>query len=375
LDTLQRRSSKRLQVVTARLTASEGPLRTALTELARLGIGERIVKSALAATIAWFLADQVPRESAPFVAALTAVYTMDLTILKSLRAAWQRIAGITLGIAMAFLAAELIGVHSWSAGLVILISLAIGLRLNLAPDGMTQVAGTAILVLVVRSTTEERSIYALTFLADTAIGTAIGLAVNSLFAPPNFVPAARRAVTALTGRLFDLMDQLATMVVDGITPEEATALSEAIGRLRIDLHAADESLSSAEESLRFNPLAQRQRSQLTAFHATDQRLESIVNHVQRLVDALASAHDAPWMQDRLFDESIANLVSATMFALGDTGFIQSADAKADLLAACADLLQRADRIHAALPGRSWVSLGQVVASARSLTEAIESTQS
>jgi hypothetical protein len=90
LDTLQRRSSKRLQVVTARLTASEGPLRTALTELARLGIGERIVKSALAATIAWFLADQVPRESAPFVAALTAVYTMDLTILKSLRAAWQR---------------------------------------------------------------------------------------------------------------------------------------------------------------------------------------------------------------------------------------------------------------------------------------------
>jgi hypothetical protein len=261
-------------------------------------------------------------------------------------------------------------VHSWSAGLVILISLAIGLRLNLAPDGMTQVAGTAILVLVVRSTTEERSIYALTFLADTAIGTAIGLAVNSLFAPPNFVPAARRAVTALTGRLFDLMDQLATMVVDGITPEEATALSEAIGRLRIDLHAADESLSSAEESLRFNPLAQRQRSQLTAFHATDQRLESIVNHVQRLVDALASAHDAPWMQDRLFDESIANLVSATMFALGDTGFIQSADAKADLLAACADLLQRADRIHAALPGRSWVSLGQVVASARSLTEVI-----
>jgi uncharacterized membrane protein YgaE (UPF0421/DUF939 family) len=299
----------------------------------------------------------------------------SLPILKSLRAAWQRIAGITLGIAMAFLAAELIGVHSWSAGLVILISLAIGLRLNLAPDGMTQVAGTAILVLVVRSTTEERSIYALTFLADTAIGTAIGLAVNSLFAPPNFVPAARRAVTALTGRLFDLMDQLATMVVDGITPEEATALSEAIGRLRIDLHAADESLSSAEESLRFNPLAQRQRSQLTAFHATDQRLESIVNHVQRLVDALASAHDAPWMQDRLFDESIANLVSATMFALGDTGFIQSADAKADLLAACADLLQRADRIHAALPGRSWVSLGQVVASARSLTEAIESTQS
>jgi uncharacterized membrane protein YgaE (UPF0421/DUF939 family) len=368
------RRQRGFQALAGRLTATEGPLRAALSELARRGIGERIVKSALAATLAWLIADQIPREAAPFVAALTAVYTMDLTILKSLRSAWQRIAGITLGIGVAFLAAEFVGVHSWSVGLVILASLVIGLRLNLEPDGMTQVAGTAIVVMVVRSTTEERSLYALTFLADTAIGTAVGLTVNSIFAPPNFVPAARRALAALTDRLTDLMDQLATMVVDGITPGEAQALSAAIGRLRLDLHAADESLSNAEESLRFNPLAHRQRSHLTAFHGTDHRLEQVVNQVQRLVDALGSAHDAPWMGNLSLTEALANVVSAATLTLGDMESGQSTELHADLTAAVDDLGKLANGLHSDLPGESWTSLGQIVESARALAAAITTPQ-
>ena len=114
MSVFNRQAQRHFQSLTAQLTATEGPLRLALNELNRFGIGERIVKSALAATIAWLVADQIPRENAPFVAALTAVYTMDLTILKSLRAAGQRLAGIALGIGMAFLAAEFLGVHSWS---------------------------------------------------------------------------------------------------------------------------------------------------------------------------------------------------------------------------------------------------------------------
>ena len=318
MTTLNRRTKRPLQAMTAQLMATEGPLRLALNELSRLGIGERIVKSALAATIAWLVAGQIPRENAPFVAALTAVYTMDLTILKSVRSAGQRLVGIGIGIAMAFLAAEFLGVHAWSVGLVILVSLVIGLRLGLKSDGMTQVAGTAIVVLVVRSTTEARGIYALTFLADTAIGTAIGLAVNSIFAPPIFVPSAdRRALDALRGRLIDLMDQLATMVVDGITPDESTALSTAIRRLRGDLTAADESLSNAEESLKFNLLAGRQRTQLAAIHETDRQLEPIVDSLQQLVGALGGAANAAWMDDPELTERIANLVSAATMILGE----------------------------------------------------------
>jgi uncharacterized membrane protein YgaE (UPF0421/DUF939 family) len=357
-------------MMTAQLTATEGPLRRALNELSRLGIGERIVKSALAATIAWLIAGQIPRENAPFVAALTAVYTMDLTILKSLRSAGQRLAGIGIGIAMAFLAAEFLGVHAWSVGLVILASLVVGLRLGLQSDGMTQVAGTAIVVMVVRSTTEARSIYALTFLADTAIGTAIGLAVNSVFAPPIFVPSARRALDALRGRLIDLMDQLATMVVDGITPDEASALSTAIARLRTDLSAADESLSNAEESLKFNLLAGRQRAQLAAIHQTDRQLEPIVDCLHQLVNALGAAADAEWMADPVLTERIANLISAATMILSDPAGAANPANQRDLADRLLDLTTYADQIHQSLPGASWAALGHLTESAKSLANSV-----
>ena len=363
-------AQRRLATISAHLTATEGPLRAALNEFSRLGIGERIVKSALAATLAWLVADQVPRESAPFVAALTAVYTVDLTILKSLRAAGQRLAGITLGIGVAFLAAEFLGVHSWSVGLVILVSLVIGLRLNLKPDGMTQVAGTAIVVMVVRATTEERSVYALNFLADTAIGTTIGLAVNSIISPPNFLPAARRAVGALTNRLIDLMDQLATMVVDGISAAESTTLSDAIRRLRDDLRDAGESLSNAEESLRFNPLAKRQRAHLTAIHDTDRHLEPVVSSLQQLVEALGKASGASWMQDIALTERIAYAVSAATVALGERDAGLSPESAAELTTAISELATAADQIYQNLPDDSWASLGHAVQSARVLAGAV-----
>ena len=362
-----RHTRKRVLTATAHLTASEGPLRVALDELSRWGIGERIVKSAVAATLAWLVADQLPRENAPFVAALTAVYTIDLTILKSLRSAWQRLAGIGLGIAMAFLAAEFLGVHAWSVGLVILFSLVIGLRLNLKSDGMVQVAGTAIVVMVVRSTAEERSVYALIFLADTLIGTAIGLAVNSIFAPPIFVPSAQRAVVALSNRLIDLMDQLGTMVVDGISAEEAATLSDAITRLGADLRSTDESLSNAEESLKYNLLASRQRAQLTAFHETDRRLEPVVAALQRLVIALGEGAGDAWMENPILTERIANLISAVTMILGEP---DSPAYKQDLADRAADVAALADQIYRELPDNSWSTLGHVTESARALADSV-----
>ena len=370
-----RHTRKRVLTATAHLTASEGPLRLALNELNRWGIGERIVKSAVAATLAWLVADQLPRENAPFVAALTAVYTMDLTILKSLRSAWQRLAGIGIGIAMAFAAAELLGIHSWSVGLVILLSLVVGLRLNLQAEGMTQVAGTAIVVMVVRSTTEERSLYALTFLADTAIGTAVGLGINGLLSPPSFLPAARRALDLLTDRLTDLIDQLAAMVVDGLSAEESTVLSTLVGSIEADLHEVEESLTNAEESVRFNLTASRQRGAVARYKELDRRLGPVVTNLQRLIDTLGSAADAPWMTDRALMDAAANLVSAVSVGLTETVFAERAgmvseSARTEIDERRAELSRQAVRIHGGLSDDSWMSLGAMVEAASALAASV-----
>lgn len=357
-----------MRTAAAHLTATEGPLRLALSELSRLGIGERIVKSAVAATVAWLVAGQLPRDAAPFVAALTALYTIDLTILKSLRAAGQRLAGIAIGIAVAFAAAELLGVQSWSVGLVILASLVVGLRLNLKPEGMTQVAGTAIIVMVVRSTSDERALYALTFYADTLIGTAIGLVINGLIAPPNLLPNASRALALLSDRLAGAIDHLASMVVDGLSAGEARELSALVGEIKAQLAQVDESLTNAEESIRFNPLAGRQRGALGAFQALDHYLEPVVERLQRLIDSLGVAASAPWMADRRLTDAIADLISAAAIGLAEAtsdasaGRLSSA-ARSDVAERLAGLRAQAERVHAGLTDASWTDLGGVVQAA------------
>ena len=376
MDNLSRQTRKSVRAATAHLTATEGPMRHALTELARFGIGERIVKSAIAATVAWLVADQIPRDNAPFVAALTAVYTIDLTILKSLRSAGQRLAGLAIGIAIAFAAAEVLGVHSWSVGLVILLSLVVGLRLNLKPDGMTQVAGTAIVVMVVRATTDERTIYSLSVLADTAIGTAVGLGINGLIAPPSFLPAATRALDLLTDRLTGLVDQLASMVSDGLSVTEAEVLSRLVGAVRSDLAEVDESLTNAEESVRFNPLARRQRESVSRYHALDAWLEPVVTELQRLIDALGAASSTPWVSDQELTGALANLISAVAVGLSETTSLAtdaalSSASRLDIAERLAELRREAARVHEGLADDSWTILGRMVESSAALAHAVE----
>jgi hypothetical protein len=359
-----------LQTLAANLTASEGPLRAAVDELGRIGIGARIVKSALAATLAWYIAGFLPRETAPFVAALTALFTMDLTILKSLTGAGQRFAGILVGIGMAFLAAEFLGVHAWSVGLLILGSMVVGLRLNLKPEGMAQVASTAIVVLVVRTNTEERGIYALTFLADTAIGTAIGLTVNALLIPPNYLPGAQRTLNLLIARLIDMIDQLATLTVDGITSDETEALADALKTVASDLRNVDESLEQASEGIRFNVMAAQQRDRLDHFKSVDARLSDVISALQSLVQSLSRAVHEPWMRDRDVTEALADLISASSVMLIAQGTAESSD-QADSRTRL-DVISRLDQLERQASARSaeaWISLGHVVGCARDLADA------
>lgn len=60
-----RRPAKRLTALSAVLTGTEGPLRAALNELGKVGIGERILKSAIAATLAWIAASYLPARIPP----------------------------------------------------------------------------------------------------------------------------------------------------------------------------------------------------------------------------------------------------------------------------------------------------------------------
>lgn len=360
-------SRNHVQALTATLTVTDGPLRTAVDELGRIGIGARILKSTIAAMLAWLVAGLLPRETQPFVAALTALYTIDLTILKSVKGASQRVVGIILGIGMAFLAAEFLGVSAWSVGLVILFSMLVGMRLKLQPEGIAQVAGTAIVVLVVRSNTEERSIYALTFLADTLIGTAIGLAVNALFMPPNYLNGVHRTIDLLIVRLTDVMEQLANMVADGVTHEEIAAVTDAIGLMGADLAKVESAVENATEALRFNVMASDQRAELEHLQSVERRLSGVIDALQVLTSSLNHTISRGGSASLNLLMDVADLISASSSILSAQGSSGSRSAASpDEIQELQDRVTSLGSGQPSLENGRWIDEGLIIGSAQNL---------
>ncbi len=122
-----------------------------INQMRRLGLGERVLKTALAAGVAWQLALLVPGDDNAFLAPLSAVLMMQLTIAQSVDRAIQRTIGVAFGVAVAVIAYSVLGVHSWTIALVVLISLAGGIQLRLSQPAMQQVAISALVVLLASS--------------------------------------------------------------------------------------------------------------------------------------------------------------------------------------------------------------------------------
>ncbi|HET7055088.1 MAG TPA: aromatic acid exporter family protein, partial [Thermomicrobiales bacterium] len=117
----------------------------------RLGLGERVLKTALAAGHSWQIAMLVPGNEHPYLAPISAVLLMQLTIAQSIDLAIQRNIGIAIGVVVAVAAFAVFGVHAWSVGLVVLIALAAGIQLGLRQQAVQQIAVTALIVLLAGS--------------------------------------------------------------------------------------------------------------------------------------------------------------------------------------------------------------------------------
>ena len=114
-------------------------------------MGLRTAKTTLAAVISWELALRLPGSQPPVLAPLTALLVTQLTLVKTITGSLQRVASVTAGVLVALLVADLIGLHWWSVGLVIFLSLALGQVLKLGSHRM-EVPISALLVMTLGGT-------------------------------------------------------------------------------------------------------------------------------------------------------------------------------------------------------------------------------
>jgi hypothetical protein len=210
--------------------------------------GLRTAKTTLAAVLSWELALRLPGTEPPVLAPLTALLVTQLTIVKTVTGSLQRVASVTAGVLLALAVAELLGLHWWSIGLVIFVSLALGQVLQLGSHRL-EVPISALLVLTLGGTPGV----ARTRVLETLIGAVVGVGVNAVLVPPVYVQPAGEAIYELAEEMARVLREAAGDLAEGWSGEDAYERLQAARELDGRVAGAREAVGRAEDSLRLNP--------------------------------------------------------------------------------------------------------------------------
>lgn len=228
------------------------------------------VKTALATSVAWWLAVRMVGPAQPYMAALAAILSLNVTVADSVSRGLQRVLGVLGGIAMAVLVAAWWGMNTWTVGLLVLFGLGMGRMLGMGALGTPQVAISG---LMVWSMGHHRELgYAFARFADTLVGATVAVLINGLVHPVDLSPDAIDAAVSLLAMLAKSLVEISQALA-----ETSSLKSEDLrqhGRMGdqgiIRLRRA---IRRAEESLRWNVWARPARSRLRRVKAVEGLLE------------------------------------------------------------------------------------------------------
>ncbi len=232
------------------LSGNTGPLREVFDRARVVGLGERVLKTALAAGVGWGLGRLAGIE-VPLLATLTAMFTIELTLAQTVMGSRQRIAGLVVGLGIALVLSSLGGARGVTIGVGVLLALMMGIRLRLDATGIGQVASTCVLALAARGDAGFFA-YAWVLSLNTAIGMAVGVALNLLVAPPTYTTAALAAVRTLAEAVATVLDELAVGFEHGITPAIAQSGLRRARAATASIQEAQRALERADESVKYH---------------------------------------------------------------------------------------------------------------------------
>jgi len=229
---------------------ASGAVRTAIQRpSAERDTAYQVVKGALAATVAWEIADNLPiGAQSPWLAPVTAMVVVGTTVSETFKGALQRVAATVVGVLVSYWTGHFLGLHWWSILLVVVGALAVGNWRRFGKQG-TQVAITAVLVL----TLATREGYATARIIETLLGATVGLLVNLFIAPPVHLRSARDTLGDLATATSGILADTAAGLRQPWPPEDADEWLSRARDLDELLIEARESVEQATESVRFNP--------------------------------------------------------------------------------------------------------------------------
>lgn len=166
----------------------------------------QVLKTSVAAVIAWVVAGFALQQPLPIFAAIAALLVVQPSVTQSIEKGIERSIGVVAGVVIALGAGQLFGDQSWVILSVIIISVLVAWALRLSPGSANQIPISAMLVLALGG---QNAGYAVERIVETIIGALIGLIVNLAIVAPVFVSPARVAVASLTKKTAAVLESLA----------------------------------------------------------------------------------------------------------------------------------------------------------------------
>lgn len=286
----------RAPVLRRRLSQAAGRLRAG---------GWPILQTAVAASLAWYMAGLIFGHEKPFVAPIAAVISVGAVSGQTLHRATEWIFGVAFGIAVADLIIYVIGTGTIQIGIVVALAMSAAMVINGGLLLVTEVGVSALL-----ASTLDPSATGLSpdrFL-DALVGGGAALAVSSLF--PNNPRSRVEEASRLT------LQELAATLRDTATALRAGDLAEAERALQ-EARQIDERVASLKETLqagfrvaRYSPPRRGFLGPLGYYATAAGQLDLAVRNTRVLARAAASTIREGRPVPRSLYESILDLTRA-----------------------------------------------------------------
>lgn len=269
-----------------------------------------IAVTAVAASVAWAAAS-LTGISNPVPAAVAAVLTVALSANRSLKTGLSLVVATAAALMIAFGLYQVWGIHVWTAGVIVAVSLVIGRTMRLGVEGSLQIPATALFVYVLgEGLTNDVIIHRI---AATLLGVVVGLLFSFIAHPETPDQRITEQLSEMNNRLAAVLTDVGTHAAQGCTRRQAAQWLTECRTLAVDVRRLGETLDDLAIGSRVSvPTSRSHRSKSQAIRDQYTVLQQTTGQVNDIARGL---FDATARGDVIVPEGISAMLASTGAAL------------------------------------------------------------
>ncbi len=246
--------------------------------------GWSVIQTAVAATVAYFLAIFLLGHETPFFAPIAAVVSLSVTLGQRMRRAVELVFGVAVGLMVADLLVLLIGSGTVQIGIVVLLAMAAAVFIGGGPLVVNQAAVSALLVVVLQP---PDAVFSPNRFLDALVGGGVAVAVNYLF-PINPERLVERAARPVFDELVAVLEDIAAALRSGERELAERALLKAREIDDDQVTSFYEALAAGHETARLSPTRRRALEHLELYANAGTRIDLAVINTRVLARGAAN---------------------------------------------------------------------------------------